>query len=684
MNHADRDSRADALLENLASERGGRLKVFLGAAPGVGKTFAMLNAARELRRQNVDVVVGLVETHGRVETEALIEGLEVLPRLQLDYKGRIVEEMDLDALLRRRPKVALVDELAHRNAPGSRHQRRYQDIEELLAAGIDVYTTVNIQHLESLNDQVMALTGVRVRETVPDTFLDRAGDVVLVDLPPRELIERLRQGKVYVPEQATSALASFFSPSNLTALRELAVQQVADRVDADLRDEMAARGLAPLPVRSRVLVAIDGLDNSEYLVRATRKLAERRQAPWTVVYVDTGRGGAVRTQGVESAFALARKLGADTTLLRGASVVDELLVYARRQAVSTIVIGRTRERPIARMFNQTLTQQLLQGGAHFELTILNTPYLRAQSRRRANAGEARRSLPEYALALLASGMATMIAALAERLVNLDDLSLVFITAVLIVAARTRMAVAVVTAALCFLAYNFFFIDPRYTFVIGASEGIATVLFFLAAALIAGRLASRLRGQVLSLRAANAHAGAMQALGRRLAVAGSDDEVLRAGGRSLRESLDADVVLLTVAAGTGSLRMAVSEPGSIVLDATARAAADWCAHHRLPAGRYTDTLNASAWWCLPLGGDGDNDSPGAVALRFDAGIDRLPPELRVLATSMIQDVADALSRACRAKPSACAPPCWPRCRTTCDRRWRRSSAAQKAWRCIANA
>ena len=239
----------DVLLASVAAaeakEGPGKLKVFLGAAPGVGKTYAMLNAARELRKQGGDVVVGLVETHGRPETEALLEGLEVLPRRRFEYKGKSFDELDLDALLRRKPKVALVDELAHTNAPGARHERRYQDIAELLDAGIDVFTTVNVQHLESLNDVVEQITGVRVRETVPDSFLDRMRDIVLVDLPPRELIERLRQGKVYVPERAQAALQAFFSPSNLAALRELAMHTAADRVDADLREHLLAHGAGP-------------------------------------------------------------------------------------------------------------------------------------------------------------------------------------------------------------------------------------------------------------------------------------------------------------------------------------------------------------------------------------------------------------------------------------------------------
>jgi len=287
MTEPSREARADALLDAVQDERHRRLKIFLGAAPGVGKTYAMLSAARELKRQGIDVVVGLVETHGRAETAALIEGLEVLPRRPVRYNDRDFTEFDLDAALARKPAVLLVDELAHRNLPGGRHERRWQDIAELLDAGIEVYSALNVQHLESLNDQVQRITGIKVRETVPDAFLDRARDIVLVDLPPRELIARLKQGKVYVPETAAAALDAFFSPTNLAALRELSVDTVAGHVDSDLRGSMLARGGA-MPVRRRVLAAIDGHAQSEYLVRVTRRIAERRGAPWSVAFVDTG------------------------------------------------------------------------------------------------------------------------------------------------------------------------------------------------------------------------------------------------------------------------------------------------------------------------------------------------------------------------------------------------------------
>ena len=609
---------------------------FLGAAPGVGKTYAMLSRGRELDRQGIDVVVGLVETHGRAETQALLEGLEVLPRARLDYQGKPLEELDLDALLARKPRIALVDELAHRNVPGSRHERRWQDVVELLDAGIDVYTTVNIQHLESLNDVVHRITGVRVTETVPDIVFDRLRDIKLIDLPPRELIERLQQGKVYVPEQAAHALQAFFSPSNLSALRELAMQAAADRVDSDLRESQAARGVPGTALRRRVLVAIDGRGQSEYLVRVARRLAERRDAPWNVVTVQAG-GPVDETRQLEldRAFALARRLGGDAEVLHGGSIVDAILDHAARTGVSTIVLGRTRERPIARMFNRTLTQQLLQRGAHYELTIFSTPEARAKSRRSVRQFGRRMSGDDIGLAVLSAVLATGAGALAARWLGLNDLSMVYIVAVVLVAARTRMSAAVLAAALCFLSYNFFFIEPRYTLFIGARQGVATVFLFLLAALVAGRLASRLRMQVLALRASNAHATALQALSRQLAVAADLGQVVESGRRALKQATGADEAL--VHAGEGPLP--ADTPFS--LSEKDRAAADWTLRHRQVAGRHTDTLGNASWWFLPLAVDGD--SPGLLGLRFPDDAPRAGPEQNRLIEAMADDIAQAIVR-----------------------------------------
>lgn len=631
--------RADALLDELQRQNSGRLTVFLGAAPGVGKTYAMLSRAREAVRKGVDVVVGVVETHGRAETEALLEGLHVLPRRRIDYHGHALAELDLDALLARRPQLALIDELAHRNAPGSRHERRWQDVVELLDAGIDVHTTVNIQHLESLNDVVFRITGVRVSETVPDAVFDRLRDVVLVDLPPRELIQRLRDGKVYVPDQAAQALQAFFSPGNLTALRELAMQTAADRVDSDLRETQAARGLPGMALRRRVLVAIDGRGQSEYLVRVSRRLAERRDAPWTVVTVQGGAApDAQRQQELDRAFALARRLGADTEVLHGGSIADAILDHAARSGVSTLVLGRTRERPVARMFNRTLTQQLLQRGAHYELTIVSTPEARARARRGLRArGEALLSGSDAAQAVAASVAATCLAWLAERWVALDDLSLIFLVAVVLVASRTRMAAAVLAAALSFLAYNFFFIEPRFTFYIGARQGVTTVLLFLVAALVAGRLASRLRMQVVALRAANAHATALQSLSRELAQAADASQVVAAGRRALERATGADALLQV---GDAPLQRDTPDTaGTAPLEDRDVAAADWARKHRQPAGRFTDTLGNARWWFAPLG----EGPEGLLGLRFPDDTARLLPEQRRLVEAMSDEIAQALLR-----------------------------------------
>ncbi|CAG0937983.1 two-component system, OmpR family, sensor histidine kinase KdpD [Gammaproteobacteria bacterium] len=654
---AERSEQADALLGELKRQAAGRLTVFLGAAPGVGKTYAMLARARELQAKGTDVVVGIVETHGRSETQAMVDGLPVMPRKVVEYRGRQLEELDLDGLLARRPAIALVDELAHRNVPGSRHERRWQDVEELLDTGIDIYTTVNVQHLESLNDLVHQITGVRVSETVPDSIFERLRDIRLVDLPARELIERLNQGKVYLPEHAAQALQAFFSPSNLTALRELAMQTVAEHVDADLRESRAARGLEGIAIRSHILIAIDGRGHSEYLVRAGARIAERRGAPWSVVTVDTGRsadaavqagepGAAAPVPGraareeqqrqaeIDKAFALARDLGGDTEVLHNTDITLALLDAAGARGARSIIIGRTRERPFARIFNRTLTQQLLQRGARYELTIVSTPQARKRSLRMPEFSGAALARQEPGLILMASAGATAAAAVAEHFLGLQDLSMVFLVAVMLVASRTRMTAAFITAALCFLAYNFFFIEPRFTFLISAQRGVATVMLFLAAALIAGRLASQLRRQVVALRASNAHATAMQGLGRKLAVAADLGQVIAAGSAILQSTLHAQV-WMDIKGESGPA------DGAQGLTEKDRMAASWTGQHGQASGRYTDTLTHSPWWFLPV--RSGQDTLGVVGLKFPPDMGRLSFEQRRLAESMVEDIGQAALR-----------------------------------------
>jgi two-component system sensor histidine kinase KdpD len=339
----------EALLAEAAKEGRGRLKIFLGAAPGVGKTYAMLEAGQRRAAQGVDVVAAVVETHGRAETEALVRGLEVLPRRAHLYRGRILHEMDLDALLARRPQLALIDELAHTNVGEGRHEKRWQDVEEVLAAGIDVYTTLNVQHLETLNDTVARISGVRVRETLPDQVLELADEIELVDLPAEELIERLRAGKVYVPQQVARAVQNFFSKGNLTALREMAMRVAADRVDADLTQHMRRSAIAgPWPVGERILVCVNEAPVAKTLIRTAKRMAERARVGWIVASVATPASEALPDADKDrltEALRLGESLGGEvTTLNADADVAGEIIAFARSRNVSRILLGRPRRR----------------------------------------------------------------------------------------------------------------------------------------------------------------------------------------------------------------------------------------------------------------------------------------------------------------------------------------------------
>ncbi len=635
------DDRPDpqALLAAVDRERQGTLKVFLGASPGVGKTFKMLEAAQEGARQGADVVIGVIETHGRRETEDLCGGLERVPLHTLDHRGKRFQEMDLDALIKRAPAIALVDELAHRNIPGSRHSRRYQDIEELLTHGIDVWTTLNIQHLESLNDTVARITGVRMRETVPDDLLSRASDVVLVDLTPRELIERLKLGKVYVPEQARAAMEGYFSPSNLAALRELALQTVANRIDADVREAMLREGIeGPWPVRSRVLVAVDGLGNSDEVVRLGRRLAERRRAPWTAAFVETGSSDQAQRVRVEKAFQLAERLGGQTVVLRGHDPVAELLEYARHQNVTSIVIGRTRHRPLAGLLRRTLSQRLLRLGSEFEITFVASPEARPFSRpRRPRLGRAN----DYLIALATVAVSVLLSAALEPVLALANMSLVFLVGVLLVAARTATAPAVVTALLSAAAYNFFFTEPRYSFYMNRTDDLLTVVFFLIVGLVAGQLAVRLRQQLQALRDTNEQTRTLAELNRRLAGAPDLASTAAAAAVILGQRFRAPVVVLSAEEAAGGVlqRVATSDQ-EVQLDAKAWSAAQWAYDHRQPSGRFTDTLASVEWRLIPL--MVENEAYGVVATRF-AGAESPPTESLATLDVLVSQVALAMAR-----------------------------------------
>ncbi|MGB8155754.1 MAG: DUF4118 domain-containing protein, partial [Pseudolabrys sp.] len=497
---ADQAQRAspEALLSLAKKEGRGHLKIFLGAAPGVGKTYAMLGAGRAEIMGGRDVVAGLVETHGRRETQQLLEGFEVLTRKPIVYRNQIMHEFDLDAALERRPGLLLVDEYAHTNVPGSRHPKRWQDIDELLAASIDVWTTLNIQHLESLNDVVQKITKIRVRETVPDTVFDRADEIVLVDFPPDELLKRLAEGKVYVQDTASRAVENFFKPQNLTALRELALRRAAERIDADLIERMQAQAIeGPWAAGERILACIGPDPISPMVVRAAKRLADLMDAPWIAVTVErpgTELDVAAR-QRLDEVVKLATSLGAETQTLTGSDLPAELLRYAKFENVTQIVIGRSRDSFLSELLHRSLPHELVRRTQDIAIHLVTREGEVPDKVLRFGWPKTLALLPLHFLnATLAVVAALAVGEVLTKITPIPNLSIVFLLAVLVTAMSFGIWPAIYASVLSFLVYNFFFIPPLYTFTIAEPYELLALVIFLAVAVISSALAGRVREQ----------------------------------------------------------------------------------------------------------------------------------------------------------------------------------------------
>ncbi|HQT94639.1 MAG TPA: sensor histidine kinase KdpD [Thermoanaerobaculaceae bacterium] len=579
----------------------GRLKVFFGAAPGVGKTYTMLEAARALRADGVDVAVGWVETHGRRETEALLEGLEVLPRRQLSYRGTRLEEFDIDLALERRPTLVVVDELAHTNAPGFRHAKRFRDVEELLRAGIDVYTTLNVQHLESLNDVVAQITGVTVRETVPDAILDRAAEIELVDLPAEELRKRLAEGKVYIPEIAGRAAESFFREGNLIALRELALRRTAERVDAQMqryRHEHAVR--ETWPTAERVLVCVGPSPYAVRLVRAARRMAARLQAEWVAVYVETPShlhlADADREQ-LERTMRLADQLGAETATLTGGDEVEEILAYARRRNVTKLVVGKPAEPRWRTLLHGSFVERLVRGSGDIDVFVISGKPEEDVAREPV-AVHTRSRWPAYGSAALTVALCTLLAALLAERLALANIIMVYLLGVLIVALRAGRGPAALSSVLSVAAFDFFFVPPRYTFAVGDTQYVLTFAVMLAVALVIAGLAARVRDQAEAARSQERRTAALYAVSRACASAGETYDVVRVAGRHLAEVFEGEVAVF-LPHRDGKLKVAFSGDAAFALDPKEISVAQWCLDHAQRAGLGTATLPGSAALFLPL-------------------------------------------------------------------------------------
>lgn len=625
----DSTGRAEALLAEHREGRG-RLKVFLGAAPGVGKTYAMLQAAQTALRQGRRVRAGIVETHGRRETAALLAGLPQQPLRRVEHRGLKLSELDLEGLLTDPPELVLVDELAHSNAPGSRHAKRWQDVEDLLAAGLNVYTTVNVQHLESLNDEVRDITGVQVRETVPDQVLLDADDLVLIDLPPRELLERLREGKVYVPEQARAAIDAFFSQTNLTALRELAMRTAAAQVDSALALRYRQQGQAAPPLLGRLIVGAGTAPSAERLVRHASRLADQRHLPWTLVHVDTGQplDDAARAN-LQASQRLAERLGGEVLTLRDSDPARALVRHARDQRASVLLIGRGRPRGFS--LRRRLASRLLRLAQGLEIAILDldrdTPPA-ARPRRAIKPGP-------YGAAVLATAVAAAIAEGLSGLLELPNISLIFLAAVLLVAVRSSRGPALFCALLGFLAYDFLFIPPAFSLTINREQDVLTLAFFLLMALLTGDLAARQRRQLQALRRTQRETLALLDFTRQLSAASDRQAVASVTLKQLGDASRHVCLLLPEKAG-----QLVSQPGDLHLADNERIAAEWAWKQEKPAGRGTDTLPSGGWWWWPLLGEGG--SLAVLGVRRDDAQPLDHAERRQLA-SLAQPLAQALAR-----------------------------------------
>ncbi len=636
----------EALLAEAKKEGRGKLKVFLGAYPGVGKTFAMLQAAQERRREGIDVVVGIVETHGRAETEALLHDLDILPRKHMPYRGLAFGEMDLEAILSRQPRLVLVDELAHTNIEGGRHEKRWQDVEEILAAGIDVYTTLNVQHIESLNDVIARISGVRVRETLPDKALELADEFELIDLPPDDLLQRLRDGKVYVTEQVGRAMRHFFSKANLTALRELAMRVAAERVDAQMVDYMRAHAVpGPWPAQDRLLVCVNESPVAKNLVRAARRIAERQRIPWIAVNVQTTRHAGlddVAKDRIAEALRLAESLGGEVVTLHAESdVVAELLSFARQFNATRLLVGRPRRRRWTGLFREAVTQRLIDNAAPFEITIVS-PLEPEPTRERIGGGDVRVSF-DWRAYLLATGMvavATAAAYIVWHLLPLPNISLVFVVAVLLAATLCGLGPSIYASFLSFLLYNFLFTEPIYTFTVFRQEELFTIIFFLFVAIVVGNLAARLTRQVETMRSAARRTANLFDFSRRIAAAASLDDVLWAAVHHVASTLPCRSLVL-LPDEKGPLHIAAGYPPEDQLSLKDRGAAEWAWENGRPAGWKSDTLPSADWLFLPL-----TTRRGAVGLLGVSFEDRQRPmmaEQHRLLDALVDQVAVAVER-----------------------------------------
>ncbi len=637
----------DALLRRVQAEEAeqarGKLKVFFGATAGVGKTYAMLGSAHEQQRDGVDVIVGWVETHGRAETEALLEGLTMLPPRVVEHRGTTLREFDLDAALARRPQLILMDELAHTNAPGSRHPKRWQDVKELLKAGINVYTTVNVQHLECLNDVVAQITGVRVSETVPDSVLEQADDVELIDLPPDDLLQRLKDGKVYMPEQAHQALQNFFRKGNLIALREMALRRTAERVDQQMevyrRDHAVVR---TWPAAETIMVCVNMKPRGPRLVRAARTMATGLHAKWIAVYVQTPRHlrmPQADRERVNQTLRLAELLGAETAVLTGANVAQELLSYARTRNIAKIIVGKpVRARWKEWVFGSVVAELVHQSG---ETDIYVITGEAGESRPLSTQAVKRNSdWSSYGLGVMGVALSTAVAWLMFPYFGLANLIMVYLLGVVLVATRYGRGPSVLASVLSVAAFDFFFVPPYLSFAVSDIQYLLTFAVMLVVALTISGLAVRTKQQAELARRQERRTAVLYGLSRDLATHRGTGLLVQLAGKHLREVFDGQVAIF-LADSDKRVQLQRGELLHFEFDPKESGVAQWVFEHNERAGLGTDTLAGASALYLPL--IGSSGSIGVVAVRPIEPSRLLDPDQLLLLESLVNQVALAVER-----------------------------------------
>lgn len=626
----------------------GKLKIFFGAAPGVGKTYAMLEEARKLYTQGVDVLIGVAEPHGRSETAMLLLGLEILPPRSVEYHDTILSEFDLDAALARRPAILLMDELAHSNAPGSRFQKRYQDVEALLAAGIDIFTTLNVQHLESLKDIVAKITEIEVRETVPDSVFDGADEVELVDLPPDDLLTRLHAGKVYIPSVAKNAMLHFFRKGNLTALRELALRRTAEWVDRQMQNYKKEHGIAAVwPAGERILVCVGPNANASKIVRAAKRLAISLRAELIAVYVERPLKLKISESDREqvlSALRLAESVGAETVTLNNAgigkrAIAVEILEYARSRNVTKIVLGRGSRAPWRERLFGSNVQRLLQNSPDVDLFIIQNEEGELKPSPNITIAPPRSGPASYGYAVAAVGIVTGVSFLVSDHLNPANIAMLYLIGVLVTAIAAGRGPSIAASIVSVAAFDFFFVQPTLTFAVADSEYIITFLVMLVVGLVSSSLTVRLREQARMARDRERQSATLYAMARELAAARGEAEVLKIGTRHLRDSLGGEVAILRPD-GAGSIQISDAGLSDYSLDDTERGAAQWSFDHLQSAGLGTTILPSARAIYLPLAAT--QGVVGVVGFRPRAG-DPLAPARQHLLDTFASQLALAIER-----------------------------------------